>query len=274
MRSLAPLLAVVLTLLGQPARAQLDPALCKQPRTTLLTVRFETGFRAAFVLQREGDEIRGRAQAWQASGVTAGRGSVTGRFAGPLRLGRSVLLEVLWEGRKDILDPTWLQFRLQEGKGEGLALDLGRLVPVRMKAETSPGCARWPEYDSAFCLDYAAQAVSAARESETLGCGHAGDRWSTDETRHLDWCLSRGAEEGPPNAEAAARVRALEDCVARRGAIVPKPLATPADVVAPPPAVPKPPGSPADATAPGDPGDLGIRRKPRPSSVLRFAPSR
>lgn len=98
----------------------------------------------------------------------------------------------------------------------------------------------------AFCKDYASKAVTAARQSQDLACGFDGPRWPVDTSAHLDWCMAMNGDQGPPNAEAAARASALEPCreqVALRGQIDKKPsipaggLTTP---VTPPSSMSKP----------------------------------
>ena len=100
----------------------------------------------------------------------------------------------------------------------------------------------------AFCQDYATKAVTAAKENVELRCGNAGPRWTVNFNEHDDWCKSLEDQEGPPNAEAAARASALQACreqIARRGEIVQKPNIPIGDLtkpVTPPPSEPLPPG--------------------------------
>ena len=101
----------------------------------------------------------------------------------------------------------------------------------------------------AFCQDYATNAVTAAKENVELRCGNAGPRWTINFNEHVDWCKSLEDQEGPPNAEAAARASALQTCRA--------------DVRAREEAVQKPGVPIGDIVKPVDPLDkLGVVKKP------------
>ena len=43
----------------------------------------------------------------------------------------------------------------------------------------------------AYCQAYATKAVVDARNSQSRGCGFAGQSWSTDVNVHFDWCMSQ-----------------------------------------------------------------------------------
>lgn len=75
-----------------------------------------------------------------------------------------------------------------------------------------------PQY-VAFCKDYAAKAVAAVSESNSLGCGFGGARWTADSGAHLDWCIGLTGNQGPPNTETAERTSALRQCRREKGAI-------------------------------------------------------
>ena len=229
--------AVILVLLfwAGEAQAQFSSDFCRHANSTLLVVRLQTGFKVVFALSRDGDKIEGRAQAWQSNGITAGRGNVTGSFGGSAPVGQGLVLEVYWEGREDIAS-TWFKGYLHNGQGQGSALDLAKFVPVDTTATTLNNCARWPEHDAAFCLDYASKAVAAANDNVQLGCGNSGPRWTTANDEHLDWCLSLGAEEEGPNNEAAARASAIKTCVVevnKRRQVENKPGSSVGDVLEP-----------------------------------------
>lgn len=101
----------------------------------------------------------------------------------------------------------------------------------------------------AFCQDYATNAVTAAKENVQLRCGNTGPRWTINFNEHVDWCKSLEDQEGPPNAEAAARASALQTCRA--------------DVRAREEAVQKPGVPIGDIVKPVDPLDkLGVVKKP------------
>jgi hypothetical protein len=135
---------LVLTLWSGQANAESVEA-CKRPNSTLLLIRFETGFKVSFALTRDGNKITGRAQAWQANGITAGQGNVTGQFVGTAPVGQGYMLDVYWQGRKD-LNSSWFKGILHHGEGNGTALDLAKgIAPVRTTATTTRDCERWPE---------------------------------------------------------------------------------------------------------------------------------
>lgn len=219
------------------AQAQFSADLCKNANTTMIVVKLRTGFKEVFALSRDGSKITGRVQAWQVNGITAGRGNVTGQFGGNAPVGEGIALQFRWEGRSDI-DFSYFQGYMHDGEARGSASDLNRpFNPVDANATTVAGCAKWPEHDAAFCLDYASKAVAAAKENVQLGCGNSGPRWVTDNGQHLDWCLALGAVEEGPNNEAAARAGALRSCRAeimrRSGQAVEKPGVPIGDIVKP-----------------------------------------
>ncbi len=120
-------------------------AQCKQSNSTVLVIRLETGFRVVFSLTRDGNNIRGRAQAWQSNGITAGLGNVTGQFGGTAPVGQGYALDVYWEGRKD-LSSSWFKGYLHHGEGRGTALDLAKGgASVQTTVTTTRDCERWPE---------------------------------------------------------------------------------------------------------------------------------
>jgi PAN domain len=126
-------------------QSQSIPDICKRPNATQLGIQLADGFRVSFLLTRDGSNIRGRAQAWQINGITAGRGLVTGQFGGIAPVGQGYWFQVYWENRKD-LGWSWFKGYLHEGEGEGTASNLsGRIGPVNTTTTTYPGCERWPE---------------------------------------------------------------------------------------------------------------------------------
>ena len=200
--------ASILVLGGEEAQAQFSADLCKIANTTMLVVTLRNGFKEVFALSREGSKITGRVQAWQVNGITAGRGNVTGSLGAPQ--GEGLTLQIYWEGRSDI-DFSYFKGILHNGEAQGTASDLNRpFNPVDASAATVAGCDKWPE--TAFCQDYASNAVAAAKENVQLRCGNNGPRWTADYVQHLNWCLSLGAVETGPNSEAAARTGALKAC--------------------------------------------------------------
>jgi hypothetical protein len=73
----------------------------------------------------------------------------------------------------------------------------------------------------AFCENYASQAVAKVQEGQQLNCGFSGDRWSPDWNAHLNWCISLGSNQGPPNSESAARAKQVNDCRMAKGIVQP-----------------------------------------------------
>jgi hypothetical protein len=135
---------LVLRLWSGQANAETVEA-CKRLNSTLLVIRLETGFRVVLTLARDGNKITGRAQAWQANGITAGQGNVTGRFVGTAPAGQGYVLDVYWEGRKD-LNSSWFKGTLHHGEGNGTAQDLAKGIGrVQTTATTNRDCERWPE---------------------------------------------------------------------------------------------------------------------------------
>ena len=132
-----------------PSHAQFSTDRCKTPNNTIMLVRLASGFRLVFALTRDGDDIRGRVQGWQSSGVTAGQGNVSGGFGGHAAQGRGVLLNIHWEGRSSKgISQTYFKGTLHNGRGNGTALDLQNGHPVDASASVLNGCPMWPEQSS------------------------------------------------------------------------------------------------------------------------------
>lgn len=123
-----------------PAQAQVNTDLCKQPNATILIVTLESGFRIVYSLQRDGDTIRGVAQAYRTNGISAGHGVVTGQLGGTVQRGRGLVLETRWDGRND---PSSFSGYLFDGAGRGMASDLDNSNPVEARVTTTRGCEKW-----------------------------------------------------------------------------------------------------------------------------------
>jgi hypothetical protein len=80
-----------------------------------------------------------------------------------------------------------------------------------------------------FCQKYVDEAVAAAKQNETLGCGYSGARWDTDPNGHLAWCLALRGDQSAPNTETAARTTGLAACHAAKGAIAARRPGLPSD---------------------------------------------
>jgi hypothetical protein len=65
-----------------------------------------------------------------------------------------------------------------------------------------------------FCESYANDAVAAAIDNRRRACGGDGGRWTTDFSRHFDWCVSLKGDRTVADAEASARAEALSACTA------------------------------------------------------------
>lgn len=63
---------------------------------------------------------------------------------------------------------------------------------------------------AASCEEYAEQAVIAAHQNWSYGCGYHGLRWSASYRVHYDWCMSVGPARAFP--ERMERARAIRAC--------------------------------------------------------------
>lgn len=76
----------------------------------------------------------------------------------------------------------------------------------RARAETLQNCV------ASRCDTYAALAISAANENLSKNCGAGGERWTTDRSRHVDWCMKIRGDSAALNAETDARNAELQTC--------------------------------------------------------------
>ena len=63
-----------------------------------------------------------------------------------------------------------------------------------------------------FCHDYARQAVKAAKENVSLGCGFTGARWTDQHASHNNWCRSLSPHSRAHIDEERARTQDLQRC--------------------------------------------------------------
>lgn len=134
-------LVVLFHPLSGAAEAQFTADLCRSPVSTIMLMRLSNNVRVVLALTREGDRIRGSAQAWQPNGVSAGRAVVDGVFGGTTSVGRGFSLTASWEG--PIAQTSWLQGRLREGIGAGTSSN--GIVRLTMQVSPMKDCAGWPE---------------------------------------------------------------------------------------------------------------------------------
>ena len=66
----------------------------------------------------------------------------------------------------------------------------------------------WPH-----CETYASRAAEQAAKG-IRECNFSGDRWHPSKSFHFAWCVGLRGDQGPPNAETAARDQALQQCAA------------------------------------------------------------
>jgi hypothetical protein len=62
------------------------------------------------------------------------------------------------------------------------------------------------------CDSYAALATAATKENLSKNCGGGGGRWTTDPSRHVQWCLGIRGDSAALNAENDARNASLQVC--------------------------------------------------------------
>jgi hypothetical protein len=63
-----------------------------------------------------------------------------------------------------------------------------------------------------FCHDYAREAVKAAKENVSLGCGLSGGRWGDHHASHYNWCRSLPPHSRAHIDEEQARIQDLQRC--------------------------------------------------------------
>jgi hypothetical protein len=98
-----------------------------------------------------------------------------------------------------------------ETDARAAALDACRAAKLRAETQKGPGLSAL-----LYCERYAQEAVDAAAVNIANRCGGTGGRWTTDADRHVDWCMGQNGDRTVPDAEAAARAKALNDCGAGR----------------------------------------------------------
>ena len=64
------------------------------------------------------------------------------------------------------------------------------------------------------CAVYGRRAVEQYQRNQTLSCGYAGNRWSSDASHHSTWC--NGASASEADQETIARDALLRQCVRKK----------------------------------------------------------